>query len=81
MSSMVRTKDDWTAEDEASMESYIDSVKETLYLDSGFREKFVNNINEFNENLLTTKEPIQGFKQALGLLTEGTEEESREVMR
>jgi hypothetical protein len=38
MSSMVRIKDDWTADDEAAMESYIDSVKETLYLDSGLRE-------------------------------------------
>jgi hypothetical protein len=38
-------------------------------------------VRALNKGLISTSDPIEGFTKALTILTEGTEEQAREVMR
>jgi hypothetical protein len=66
------------------MDEYLDTIESVLYQDAELREKFVENLKSVDSlsNVIdSTVDSVTGFKDALDVLTSGTEEEAREVMR
>jgi hypothetical protein len=77
----VRRKDDWSEEDEYKIKEYVDSIEDVLYQDAEFRQLFVKKVQGIDSELLEAADGISTFQEALYYLTEGTEEQSREIMR